>query len=130
ELVLRRRKRLRRGRLGWPRRWFRDRLDQVDAGGLRHQLLLEIGEGLVEFLALLQRLAVPVVLAFGYGDALPLHRPGDDHRRLPLRSARFREGVENLVDVVSVDRDGVPAERAPAARELLEIVPPHGGAAL
>ena len=96
------------------------RAGEIDAGRGRHELPLEFGEHPVEFFALLERLAVPVVLAFREGDALALHRAGHDHRGLALRGARFSERVEDLVDIVAVDRDGVPAECPPAPGELLE----------
>ena len=66
---------------------------------------------------------MPAVLVLGERHALALERPGQDHRRLALDRPRFLVGGEQLVDVVPVDRDGVPAEGAPAGRELLEVVP-------
>ena len=52
-----------------------------------HELLLELGQRAIELLALLERLAVPPVLAFDERHALALDRAGQNHRRLALSCA-------------------------------------------
>ena len=117
--------RLRR-RPGNPRREVRGALSLR----LRHELFVELRERAIEFLALLERLAVPAVLAFDERHAFAFQRARQDHRRLTFGRLRFRERVEDLRDVVTVDHDGVPAERLPAALELPHVVLPHRRAAL
>ena len=129
QLEVRCRHRRRRGWCGGTHR-LHDERREVEPLLLRHEVAVQLSEHLVELFALLERLAVPVVLALGDGNALALHRPRHDHRRLALDGARLGERIEHLVQVVAVDGDGVPAERAPAAGELVEVVLPHRRAAL
>ena len=84
----------------------------------------------IRLLALLERLAVPRVLVFDGRDAVALERSRQDHRRTPGDRARLGVGIEQRVDVVAVDDDGVPAERAPLRRVRLHVVLPHRRAAL
>ena len=96
----------------------------------RHELLLELRDRTIELFALLEWLAVPAVLPLDKRDALALDGAGEDHRRLSLDLARLVERVENRRQVVAVDDDRVPAERAPAALELLHVMLPHRRPAL
>src|SRR5262249_27845254 len=87
------------------------------------------GDGFLELL-FLERLAVPVLLAFGERDALALFRARQNHRRLAFRGACRFERVEDRGDVVAVDDDRAPTERLPAALELAHVVLPHRRLAL
>ena len=73
------------------------------------------GERVIELLALLERLAVPAVLALGNRDAFALEGAGQNHRRLPFRAARLLERIEDRREVVPIDDDRVPAEGTPAS---------------
>ncbi len=95
-----------------------------------HELSLELGQRAVELVAFLERPPVPAVLALRERHALPLNRPGENHCRLAFGPARLVERIEDRGEIVTVDHDRVPAERAPAARELLHVVLPHRRAAL
>jgi hypothetical protein len=108
----------------------RGELDRMPAGRHRHELLLELRDRAVHLFALPERLAVPSLLAFGKRHAFPFDRAGENHRRPAAGVARLEERVENRGHVVAVDDERVPAERAPAACELLQIVVPHRRAAL
>src|SRR3989442_14534966 len=68
--------------------------------------------------------------AFCERDALAFDRLRKNHRRLTLGTPCLVERVENRRQLVAVDDDGVPAERAPPSGELLHVVIPHGRATL
>ena len=91
---------------------------------------LELGNGAVEVVAGRNRLAVPAVLPFDGGHAVPLDRAGKDHRRLPGRARRLLERLQDGADVVAVDDDGVPPEGPPARPVGLHVVSPLRRAAL
>src|SRR5580765_4150184 len=61
---------------------------------------------------IVQRLAVPAFLVLDGLDALALDRAGDDHRRPSLRLLGLLVRAVDLLDLVTVDLDRVPAERA------------------
>jgi hypothetical protein len=62
--------------------------------------------------------------------ALALHCLGDDHRRAPLGGGRLGVGAVDRLDVVSVDRDRVPAERLRTRDVRVEVPAVHRLAAL
>ena len=84
------------------------RLCDLDADVADAAELLDRRVGIVE------RLAVPAVLVLDGLDALALDRARHDHRRAAGRLCRFLVRAIDLLDVVSVDLDRVPAERARA----------------
>ena len=62
-------------------------------------------------------------LPFDERHAFALDRARQDHRRLALGASCASASASRIcVDVVAVDDDRVPAERLPAARELLHVV--------
>ena len=81
-------------------------------------------------LGVLERLAVEAVLVLDRLDALSLQRPGDHDRRLPRGRHRRGERLVDRLDVVTVDRDRVPAEGFGAAHVSVEVPADHGLAAL
>ena len=96
-----------------------------------HELRLELGDRAVELLALLERLAVPAVLALRRTTRpLPLIVRATIIVGCPLvrRASAYASRIA-FMSWPSID-DGVPAERAPAASELLEVVLPHRRPAL
>src|SRR5205814_871011 len=123
-LVRRRRDRLRRFGRTRRRRRLRDLLHEVDARRRRHELLVELRERAIELVAFLESLAVPSFLALDERYPLALDRPREDHRRLAFGGARLGVRVENGAEIVAIDHDRVPAERAPSPRELIHVVPP------
>ena len=76
------------------------------------------------------RLAVPAVLVLDLRVALPLDRLGDDRGRLARRRLGLLVGRVDLLDVVTVDLDRVPAARFEPAREVREVPAVHRLAAL
>ena len=62
-------------------------------------------------LGVVERLAVLAVLVLDRRDALALLRAGDDHGRLAGGGDRLGVGGGDLLHVVAVDLDRVPAER-------------------
>src|SRR5439155_14531320 len=77
-----------------------------------------------------ERLAVPAVLVLDRLDALALDRARDDDGRLTRRRRRLRIGGVDLLDVVAVDLDRMPAERRRALHVALEVPAVHRLAAL
>ena len=73
-----------------------------------------------------ERLAVPAVLVLDRLDALALDRARHDHRRAACRLSRFLVGAIDLLDVVSVDLDRIPAE-GPRALDIDARVPADHG---
>ena len=71
----------------------------------------ELGDGCLD---VVERLAVKPVLVLDGGDALALDGARDDQCGHPCRCRRLRERAVDRLDVVTVDRDRVPAERAGA----------------
>jgi hypothetical protein len=65
------------------------------------------------------------VAVLDLGDTAPLHGSRDDHRGLPARPHRIRERGIDRLDVVAVDRDRAPAERAGALDIDIEVPPDH-----
>ena len=90
----------------------------------------ELGDRARQLLALLHRLAVPVVLVLEEGDAAPLERPGDDGERLVLHLARPGKGVADLAHVVAVHHRGLPPEGIQPLLVDVDVVLVHRGAAL
>ncbi len=76
------------------------------------------------------RLAVPAVLVLDLRVALALDRLGDDRGRLARRRLGLLVGRVDLLDVVAVDLDRVPAARFEPAREVGEVPAVHRLAAL
>jgi formylglycine-generating enzyme required for sulfatase activity/F0F1-type ATP synthase assembly protein I len=66
----------------------------------------------IQFIALLERAAVPAVLAFYKRHALAFDRPRENHRRAALGAPGFLERIENRIQIVAVNDEGVPAEGA------------------
>jgi hypothetical protein len=85
-------------------------------------LRLELGNRRVGFRALLERLAVPVVLVLEQLDALALERARHNHRRPAGRLAGLLERGQHLRHVLAVDADHVPAERFPSRDERVRVV--------
>ena len=77
-----------------------------------------------------ERLAVPAVLVLDGLDALALDRAGHDHRRAACRLRRFLVRAVDLLDVVSVDLDRIPAEGSRALDIDARVPADHGLAAL
>ena len=87
----------------------------------------ELGDGRLD---VVERLAVEPVLVLDGRDALALDRASDDDCGSSRRCDRLRERAVDLLDVVTVDRDRVPAERASAGDVDVEIPADHRLAAL
>ena len=101
---------------------LRHRDDVVaDPAHLRKRLLGVLGRG---------RLAVPAALVLQLRVALALDRLGDDRGRTTGGRLRLAVGRVDLLDVVPVDLDRVPAERAEALGVRGEIPAVHRLAAL
>src|SRR5581483_6736874 len=77
-----------------------------------------------------QRLAVPAFLVLDRLDALALDRPGDDHGRPAAGRRRLRVRGVDLLDVVTVDLDRVPAEGAGALDVAAQVPAVHRFATL
>ena len=105
-----------------------DGIEGLDPAG--NELRLELGNGLVDLLAFLERPAVPAVLAFDRRDAFALDRPGKNHRRVVLGGARGGKRVEQRLDVMAVDDHRVPAEGVPPRGNFVHPVFELGVAAL
>ena len=115
----------RRGRLGarWRRR---------DRGRRRAivQYHADIRERGGELIAGWDRLAVPAVLSLEEGNALPLQRARQNHRRASAGARRLVEGVDDLPHVVAVHDNRMPAERVPPRTVGVHVVAPLRRAAL
>ena len=109
---------------------FAARLTAATARRHGHKLFLEFGKRAIQFIALLERAAVPPVLAFHKGHALAFDGPRENHRRAALGAPGFLERIENRIQIVAVNDEGVPAEGAPAACKLVHVVLPHRRTAL
>src|SRR3989344_4038192 len=59
-----------------------------------------------------RRLAGPVIVEFDLGHALPRDRVGDDERGLLIDRFRFLDRAHEGVQIVPIDFDHVPIERA------------------
>ncbi len=88
-------------------------------GRHRHELRLQLGDGLVGLLTFLERPAVPAVLALDRRHALALDRPGQNHGRVVLCGLRGGKRVQQRLDVMAVHGERVPAECVPAGRDLV-----------
>src|SRR5437016_1135922 len=66
-------------------------------------------QGLIFFI-LGNRLAMPALLVLKEGDALALLGFGDDHRRLAFGLKRLGVGLVDLLVVVAINFDGMPAK--------------------
>ncbi len=82
----------------------------------------ELGDGRVR---VVERLAVPALLVLHGCDALSLQGGGEDRGRPVVSRGCFRVGAVDLLDVVTVDLDRMPSERARAAREHIGAAPGH-----
>ena len=89
----------------------------------------DAAELLDRLLGVVERLAVPPRLVLDRLDALALDRAGDDGHR-PVGRDRLPVCLVDLVDVVAVDLDRVPAEGASAVCVGIEVPAVHGLAAL
>ena len=72
-----------------------------------------------------ERLAVVAVLVLHGRDALPLHRPRDENRRLPRRRDGLTERGVDRVEVMAVERDRVPPESLRAGDVRVEVPAHH-----
>ena len=81
-------------------------------------------------IGVVERLAVPAVLVLDRLDTLALDRARDDHRRPALRLLGLRVRALDLLDVVTVDLDRVPAEGPRALDVHLGVPADHRLAAL
>src|SRR5579859_2588029 len=68
---------------------------------------------------------MPAILILDLWEALALHGPCDDQRRLPAPLDRFRIGGVDLLNVVSVNLDRAPAKRSRARRIRVAIPAQH-----
>ncbi len=95
--------------------------------GLRHldDDVAQAAELLDRRLWMVERLPVPAVLVLDRLHALALDRSRDDRGRLPGGRDRFGVRSVDLLDVVPVDLDRVPAERPRPSEVALEVPPAH-----
>src|SRR5207249_2617832 len=78
---------------------------------LARSTVLDLGQGFVQVLRR-DGLAVEVLvpqLGEQLEDALPFARQGEDAGRLVLEAAGALEGLDDLLHVVPLDREGLPA---------------------
>ena len=100
------------------------RLRDLDDDVAQAAELLDRRVGIVEWLA------VPARLVLDRLDPLALDRARDDDRRFAGRRGRIAVGGVDLLDVVAVDLDRVPAEGTSALQIPLEVPAVHRLAAL
>ncbi len=98
--------------------------------GELHVGVAQLGDRARQLVALLHRLAVPVVLVLEERDAAPLERPRDDRERLALHRARAGKGVADLAHVVAVHHRGLPSEGVEPLLVDVDVVLVHRRAAL
>ena len=113
----------------------RARFELVPRGARVRLLHLDLdvpvaAELLDDLVGVVERLAVPPVLVLDLLRALALDRPRDDHDGLPGELERLRVRAVDRLDVVAVDLDRVPAERARPVRVRVEVPAVHRLAAL
>ena len=98
--------------------------------GRLHDLRLELGNGFVGLLALLQRLAVPSGLAFDRGEPLPFSVRAAMSAGRPVTCRASSSASRISAMLVAVDRAGPPAEGFEPPDEAVGVVLVLRGTAL